>query len=75
MIIHKFGGTSIGSAERIAHVADILIAQTGPKAAVVSAMSGVTDQLIAGARGCGRRAGWRLPGDQGAPAGAPSGSR
>ena len=50
MIIHKFGGTSVGSAERIAHVADILIANTGPRAAVVSAMSGVTDQLISGAR-------------------------
>ncbi len=50
MIVHKFGGTSVGSAERIAGVADILIENSGPKVAVVSAMSGVTDQLIAGAR-------------------------
>lgn len=50
MIVHKFGGTSIGDAGRIAHVADILIANPGSKVAVVSAMSGVTDQLIAGAR-------------------------
>lgn len=50
MIVHKFGGTSVGSAERIARVAEILSSNPGPKAVVVSAMSGVTDQLIAGAR-------------------------
>ena len=62
MIIHKFGGTSVGYAERISKVADILVRQHSKDAkredgeahngtvAVVSAMSGVTDQLIAGGR-------------------------
>ena len=62
MIVHKFGGTSIGSAERIARVADILAihhaAQGGAArpgtVAVVSAMSGVTDQLIQSARAAAR---------------------
>ncbi|NLX42808.1 MAG: aspartate kinase, partial [Chloroflexi bacterium] len=51
MIVHKFGGTSVGDAECFARVADIL-AQHAPAGAVVvvSAMRGVTDQLIAGAR-------------------------
>lgn len=66
-IVHKFGGTSVGDAHCIAHVADIVLA---PRAAggapdqavvVVSAMSGVTDRLIAGARAAaeGRDAGYR----------------
>jgi aspartate kinase len=58
MIVHKFGGTSVGNAERFASVADIVLeqhSQTERSApcetvVVVSAMSGVTDQLIAGAR-------------------------
>ena len=55
MIVHKFGGTSVGSAERFAAVADILEGQCaarprGGAAVVVSAMSGVTSRLIAGAR-------------------------
>ena len=58
MIVHKFGGTSVGDAQRFAGVADILLAhhdRAGSRAAaqtvaVVSAMSGVTNQLIAGAR-------------------------
>jgi aspartate kinase len=58
MIVHKFGGTSVGDAQRFAEVADILLthhnAAGNPAAAetvgVVSAMSGVTNQLIAGAR-------------------------
>ena len=62
MIIHKFGGTSVGNAERISKVADILVRQhrknphhgngesRNGTIAVVSAMSGVTDQLIAGGR-------------------------
>ncbi len=57
MIVHKFGGTSVGDAQRFAGVADILIerhsqangAATGEIVVVVSAMSGVTSQLIAGA--------------------------
>lgn len=64
MIVHKFGGTSVGNAERFANVADILLGNYQPpggrpqlikvnpsgQAVVVSAMSGVTNQLIAGAR-------------------------
>ncbi len=50
MIVHKFGGTSVGDAPRFASVADILTGSPGPKAVVISAMSGVTDQLIKGAR-------------------------
>jgi aspartokinase/homoserine dehydrogenase 1 len=65
MIVHKFGGTSLGSAELFGQVADIIASQhdgTGSlekvrksahptgSAVVVSAMSGTTDQLIAGAR-------------------------
>jgi len=58
MIVHKFGGTSVGDAQRFASVADIVLAHhnqadnpaTAESVVVVSAMSGVTDQLIAGAR-------------------------
>ncbi|HEV58187.1 MAG TPA: aspartate kinase [Phycisphaerales bacterium] len=58
MIVHKFGGTSVGDADRFSNVADIVIkhhreALVGPpeeSAVVVSAMSGVTKQLIDGAR-------------------------
>jgi len=57
MIVHKFGGTSVGDAQRFANVADIVIEhqdQHGTASAeavvVVSAMSGVTNALIAGAR-------------------------
>jgi aspartokinase/homoserine dehydrogenase 1 len=53
MIVHKFGGTSVGSAERFAGVANIILEQHRHAAGtvvVVSAMSGVTNQLIAGAR-------------------------
>ena len=69
MIVHKFGGTSVGDAERFSGVADILIEKHGlengaaPCDAVVvlSAMSGATNQLIAGARAAaeGRDAGYR----------------
>ena len=66
MIVHKFGGTSLGSAERFGGVADIVLGDRGPAreaaqpsdgrglatgaVVVASAMNGVTDQLIAGAR-------------------------
>jgi aspartokinase/homoserine dehydrogenase 1 len=49
MIVMKFGGTSVGSGERIARVAEIITrvtTETGtPPVVVVSAMSGVTDSL------------------------------
>jgi len=53
MLVMKFGGTSVGSAERIAAVAEIIrqVREEHPQlAVVVSAMSGVTDQLIGAAR-------------------------
>ncbi len=50
MIIHKFGGTSVGSAERLQHVADIVAASPEPPVVVVSAMSGTTNALISAAR-------------------------
>jgi aspartate kinase len=56
--VHKFGGTSVGDAECFANVADIIVerhceangAVRGKTLVVVSAMSGATSQLIAGAR-------------------------
>ncbi len=49
--VHKFGGTSLGSAERIVNAAQLLkdAAAQGPVVAVASAMSGVTDRLLAAA--------------------------
>ena len=49
----KFGGTSVGSAERIAQAADLALASVGQGHQVVivtSAMSGITNQLITAAR-------------------------
>jgi aspartate kinase len=49
LIVQKYGGTSIGNAERIKNVAQRLIAtqQEGCRVvAVISAMAGVTDNLI-----------------------------
>jgi aspartokinase/homoserine dehydrogenase 1 len=46
-VVHKFGGTSLASAERFRQVAAILRAEEGKKKAViVSAMHKVTDALI-----------------------------
>jgi bifunctional aspartokinase / homoserine dehydrogenase 1 len=53
LIIMKFGGTSVGSAERIAQAVDLVIAgaRDGHRIVVVtSAMSGITNQLIAAAQ-------------------------
>ncbi len=47
IVAHKFGGTSMGDAQRIQNVAAILRARREPtQVVVVSAMSGVTDALI-----------------------------
>ncbi len=46
MIGHKFGGSSLANAERIAHVVDILLARDEQQVVVISAMQGVTDALI-----------------------------
>ncbi|GAB4380449.1 MAG: aspartate kinase [Salibacteraceae bacterium] len=44
MLVQKFGGTSVGNAERIAHVAK-LIDDDKRKIVVLSAVAGTTDQL------------------------------
>jgi aspartokinase/homoserine dehydrogenase 1 len=52
MIVHKFGGTSVGDAQCFANVAEIVLEQSAARDTIVvlSAMSGVTNALIAGAR-------------------------
>ena len=42
----KFGGTSVASAQRIAHVADLITATDEPKIVVLSAMAGTTNALV-----------------------------
>lgn len=42
----KFGGTSVASAERIRHVADLITANESPKIVVLSAMAGTTNTLV-----------------------------
>lgn len=52
MIVMKFGGTSVGSAERMEEVVQLVSAaaeKSGPAVVVLSAMSGITNSLIAGA--------------------------
>lgn len=51
MRVLKFGGTSVGCAERIRGAAEIVAeqAQAGPLVVVVSAVGGVTDALLRGA--------------------------
>ena len=46
MKVLKFGGTSVGTAESIRNVKDIITAQGGGKIVVLSAMSGVTNELV-----------------------------
>nr|HPN71824.1 hypothetical protein [Saprospiraceae bacterium] len=45
MIIQKFGGTSVGSPERMEQVAD-LISDGNPKVVVLSAVAGTTNKLV-----------------------------
>jgi aspartate kinase len=45
-LVYKFGGTSVGSAERIRGVVRLVQAADRTPVVVVSAMSGVTDQLV-----------------------------
>jgi aspartokinase/homoserine dehydrogenase 1 len=47
LVAHKFGGSSVASAERLSRVADILLERPERQVVVVSAMQGVTDALIA----------------------------
>jgi aspartate kinase len=46
MIVYKFGGTSLADAARIRHAAGLVCDCEGPRAVVVSALSGVTNQLV-----------------------------
>lgn len=48
--VHKFGGASLADAAAIARVVSIVEAQAGDPVVVVSAMAGVTDALLDGAR-------------------------
>lgn len=50
MIVLKFGGTSVGSLERVREAAAIAAAQPMPRAVVVSAASGVTNLLLEAGR-------------------------
>lgn len=50
VIVMKFGGTSVGSADSIRQVVGIVKASHGSPFVVVSALSGVTDLLLASAR-------------------------
>ena len=54
--VHKFGGTSVGDAQRIASVASILeeAAQDARLVVVTSAMGGVTDALVEAAEAAAR---------------------
>lgn len=46
MKVMKFGGTSVGSPERIKHVAELICEESGCRFVVLSAMSGTTNSLI-----------------------------
>ncbi|MFD1316595.1 aspartate kinase [Namhaeicola litoreus] len=47
MIVSKFGGTSVGSAENMKKVVDIITQNKEPRIVVLSAMSGTTNTLVA----------------------------
>lgn len=46
MIVMKFGGTSVGSPERMKDVASLITKSGGPVFVVLSAMSGTTNSLV-----------------------------
>ena len=46
MIVMKFGGTSVGTAESMRLVADAITKQPGSKIVVLSASAGITDKLV-----------------------------
>jgi len=47
MIVYKFGGTSVGSPQRMHKVADLITRDDEPKIVVLSAVSGTTNKLVA----------------------------
>ena len=46
MKVLKFGGTSVGTAKRIEHVADLISKPLERNIVVLSAMSGTTNSLV-----------------------------
>lgn len=54
MIVMKFGGTSVGSRERLVQVASLVTAHPEPTVVVVSAMGGTTDALLDAGRAAER---------------------
>ena len=61
MIVMKFGGTSVGSADRIKNVANIIKSYTKQKpVVVVSAVTKITDSLIKLANECSRGKGHEI---------------
>lgn len=46
MKVLKFGGTSVGSPERMTQVKDIILSQEGKKVVVLSAVAGTTNALV-----------------------------
>jgi aspartate kinase len=46
MIVYKFGGTSVADAQRIRHAASLVAECEGPRVVVVSALAGVTTELV-----------------------------
>lgn len=50
MKVLKFGGTSVGSAENIQMVKDILLGQDDDVIVVVSALGGITDKILSAAK-------------------------
>jgi len=50
MKVLKFGGTSVGSAENIEKVKDILMGQDDDVIVVVSALGGITDKILSAAK-------------------------
>lgn len=50
MKVLKFGGTSVGSAENIRRIKDILTKQEGDLIVVVSALGGITDKILTAAK-------------------------
>jgi aspartokinase/homoserine dehydrogenase 1 len=57
VIVMKFGGTSVGSAERLERMASLVAAETRPVVVVVSAMGKTTDHLLDAGR-CAERGDW-----------------
>lgn len=50
MKVLKFGGTSVGSAENIRRVKEIVESQEGDVIVVVSALGGITDKILNAAK-------------------------